>query len=513
TCNSSTSTTNLVKISSPQTSAQRAKFPSSQLANHLILERQKQDAARDEVLEFTRYQQTCDTKNLWLQTSERHFLRRTVQRHVQAAVGQHELRVLLEAEEQQHLQELEDKKEAMVERQAKMREKAKALRGRRESEQQQLISDKLELVREQCEELWTVESRCHKQQVSVERAAQGRSQQEQRRLQRQEDLLFDELWEADRQAKEEWEQLKVLVKEKELREEEARLTVCITLCTSHSSLMKLATRWQLERCFQLKMQRLAREQQEELQLDMSILQQLLHQETEQRQEAAQRKAELHEEQQRYRQYLSEELQKQRREEEETEQLIEEKLKKTWTKREQQSCLQREARNHLMKEVMEARHLQIQHKRKKTRLEGGAEQTGGGEQSEGRGGEETVRHLTSTLSLFMCQSHTDPVCGPPRQRTTCEAYQADLRAQIRHRQQLWREGRAQAQRESQQGLILQLLYDQKKDEILSRPSSHTIAPPIRSGEHRDPGLPPSTDSHSPPAQGRVLLGQPHECKEK
>nr|XP_020443304.1 cilia- and flagella-associated protein 53-like isoform X1 [Monopterus albus] len=68
----------------------RAKFPSSQLANHLILERQKQDAARDEVLEFTRYQQTCDTKNLWLQTSERHFLRRTVQRHVQAAVGQHE---------------------------------------------------------------------------------------------------------------------------------------------------------------------------------------------------------------------------------------------------------------------------------------------------------------------------------------------------------------------------------------------------------------------------------------
>lgn len=75
--------------------------------------------------------------------------------------------------------------------------------------------------------------------------------------------------------------------------------------------------------------------------------------------------ELREEQHRYRQYLSEELQKQRREEEETEQLIEEKLKETWTKREEQSRLQREARNRLMSEVMEARRLQIQHKRKES----------------------------------------------------------------------------------------------------------------------------------------------------
>lgn len=73
-------------------------------------------------------------------------------------------------------------------------------------------------------------------------------------------------------------------------------------------------------------------------------------------------AELREEQQRYRQYLSEELQRQKREEEQTELLMEEKLKEVWTKREEQSRLQREARNRLMKEVMEARSLQIQHKR-------------------------------------------------------------------------------------------------------------------------------------------------------
>lgn len=54
------------------------------------------------------------------------------------------LRELLEAEEQQLLQEVEEKKETTVERQAKMREKAKVLRERRESERQQLVSDKLD---------------------------------------------------------------------------------------------------------------------------------------------------------------------------------------------------------------------------------------------------------------------------------------------------------------------------------------------------------------------------------
>ncbi len=48
-------------------------------------------------------------------------------------------------------------------------------------------------------------------------------------------------------------------------------------------------RQQLDHCLRLKMKRLAREQQDELQLDMNILQQLLKQEADERQEAAQRK--------------------------------------------------------------------------------------------------------------------------------------------------------------------------------------------------------------------------------
>lgn len=54
------------------------------------------------------------------------------------------LRALLEAEEQQYLQEIEAKKETSLQRQEKMKEYIRALRERREKERQQVVSDKLE---------------------------------------------------------------------------------------------------------------------------------------------------------------------------------------------------------------------------------------------------------------------------------------------------------------------------------------------------------------------------------
>lgn len=50
-----------------------------------------------------------------------------------------------------------------------------------------------------------------------------------------------------------------------------------------------ARKQELDRCLRLKVKRLAREQEEELQVDMSILKQVLTQHTDDKQEAAQRK--------------------------------------------------------------------------------------------------------------------------------------------------------------------------------------------------------------------------------
>lgn len=52
------------------------------------------------------------------------------------------LREMLRREEQQYLLEMEQKEETTIERQAKMRERARALKDRRESERLQFVQEK-----------------------------------------------------------------------------------------------------------------------------------------------------------------------------------------------------------------------------------------------------------------------------------------------------------------------------------------------------------------------------------
>lgn len=67
---------------------QRMKFLPS--INQLILAK---PAARDNVLQFTKDQQSGDIKTAWLKSSDGHFLRGTTEREVGVAVKQHELAV------------------------------------------------------------------------------------------------------------------------------------------------------------------------------------------------------------------------------------------------------------------------------------------------------------------------------------------------------------------------------------------------------------------------------------
>lgn len=54
------------------------------------------------------------------------------------------MRELLKSEEEQYLQEISSKQETVLERQAKMRERARMLRERRESERMALVDKKLD---------------------------------------------------------------------------------------------------------------------------------------------------------------------------------------------------------------------------------------------------------------------------------------------------------------------------------------------------------------------------------
>ncbi|XP_035040830.2 cilia- and flagella-associated protein 53 [Hippoglossus stenolepis] len=499
----------------PHTVAVRAKLPQWRRADELMMDRRRQDAARDQLLKFNRKQQNCDIKSSWLKSSERQFLSGTVNREVQAAVKlyetdiehrRHRLQVVLAEEEQQLLQELEETKETLEERQEKMRVRAQTLRERRERERQQLVSDKLDQqFREQCQEVRSIHSRQREQQVREEQTALVRSRQQQLQQQQEEDELFHELWEADRRAKEEQEQQRAEMQrqrnmeqlngldtqveeaelkrrtEKEQREEEARLmrreAEEQVLQGQQQQRQKLQTRLsrrhELDQDFRMKMKHRARDQQDELQLDMNILQLLLQQETDEKQKAARRKVELCEEQHRYREYLSEELQRQRREDDETEQLINEKMEENWNRKEEQNRLQQENRRCIINEVVEAQRLQIQ---RNIDLK---EQKRAGDCRE-----------RDELNRMMEEMKVKDEEERRSDRRRCEEYELGLRRQLNDRQQLQSELRAQSQKEEEQSATLRQIYNNRKLQVLATPISHTaVTHPFRGAGTSGP--PPQT----------------------
>ncbi|KAF7656012.1 hypothetical protein LDENG_00047460 [Lucifuga dentata] len=464
-----------------------------------MLERRKKADARQKMLEFTQSQQTCEVKSSWLKSTDRHILKRTIHRQVNDAMNQYEmsieerrerLRIMLEAEEKQLLKEMDGKKETILEKQAKMRERVRTLKERRETERQQLVSDKLEQqFREGCDDLRAIQNKRKDEQVCMERAAQLQMRQRLQQQQQDEERLFAELWEADQQAKEEresqrlqrqqqknTEQLAFLRTQMEaaeqqqrqarqLKEEEAQLLreqgEMLRLEEQQKQHQKLQAqetrRRQLDQCLRLKMKRLAREQQEELALDLSILQQLLKGETDEKREAAQRKIEMWEEQQRYRQYLVAELEKEMREEEETDKLIKAEMEKAWAKQDKERQKQREAVSQLMKDVMETRCLQIQQKLDLNRQK----------QMQLTKDRDELNRVLEEIKLLDEEEKM-------RLKQTCQAYQADLLAQMLHQQHLHCEEEAEAEREYQHGLVSQAQYDKIKEEMLSRPVSHAAA---------------------------------------
>ncbi|KAG9265593.1 cilia- and flagella-associated protein 53 [Astyanax mexicanus] len=483
----------------PHSVAVRARHPSSKPPDYFILERRKQEVSRNKVLEFTKDQKTCDLKMLWERNTEQRMVSATIDRRVNEAMEQYQmsiderrerLRKMLESEEREFLRATEEQNETVLERQTKMRARAKYLQEKRESERQKVAAEKLDqLFREQCEELRTAETLRRRDEICRERAAQIRTRDEARRLHKDEEMLFANLWENDRLAKEQREiqeaqrqresnfhtlaflQDQMMAAEqqrqqaKQLKEQEAKLlreqSEMLRLEEQREHKQKLQSqerrRRQLDLSLRLKMKRVAQEQQDELALDMSILEQLLTIEKDEKKEEALRKLELCKEQQTYRQYLAEQLEEQRRQEAETEQLIEAELQQTWNRRAAQWNLEKEARDRLMKDVLDTRRIQIQEK-----LERNAQK-----QVELAKERDDLNRVVQENKLLDEQEKT-------RLRESCLEYQADLLAQILHQQQLWEQEQTEQEQEIRKGLVYQEKYNQKIQDVLSRPVSNTTA---------------------------------------
>lgn len=302
------------------------------------------------------------------------------------------LRELLANEEACLIQEMEDTQETVIERQAKMRERAKFLKDKRESERLMTVQEKYDLqFRGQCEELRSTLSKRHQDQVCLERLEQLRQKEEMAHQKRAQEQMYAQLWEQDmleKAAREEREakdlhernlgvldvlrkQMAALQAQKQeavkLKEEEAHLL------REQRALWKLEderarqekirkqadTRNMLDRSLASKARKKAKEEQEQLAFDLKMLEQLLEESRNEAMETIQRKRELREEDRRYRDYLAQLMAEEKAREIELERLIQLEVEAAWEKRIDQWRRERKARKLLLEDVMAGRAKQLQ----------------------------------------------------------------------------------------------------------------------------------------------------------
>ena len=116
----------------------------------------------------------------------------------------------------------------------------------------------------------------------------------------------------------------------------------------------------LDYSLKLKLKRQAKEVQEELALDMKILEELLISTQNEAQENLARKRQRMQEMQQYRQHLIEQRKIEEMRERELDSLINVEVEKQWNKRVENWRMEKQARNKLMKDVLEDRKIQVRH---------------------------------------------------------------------------------------------------------------------------------------------------------
>lgn len=93
---------------------------------------------------------------------------------------------MLQHEEQSYMSEIAVKQETTLERQARMRERAKELRDKRETERKEFVEEKLEQRwRDQCEEMRSLLTKKHQDEVCIERSEQLRLKAERNEREKQ----------------------------------------------------------------------------------------------------------------------------------------------------------------------------------------------------------------------------------------------------------------------------------------------------------------------------------------
>ncbi|KAI8789300.1 cilia- and flagella-associated protein 53-like [Biomphalaria glabrata] len=385
----------------PNSVAIKAKMPSKRPPDWLVM-KNRETEERIKALQFEVKDQHMRNIRTDFETSgDKKFLQLNIRSRIQSLTKANEynlecrrekLRNLFELEEANYLKEMDEQQETVIERQAKMRERAKFLKDKREAERLAFVQEKYDQqFKAQCEELRSTLSKRHQDQVCLERLEQLRHKDEIAQEEKAISDMYDKLWEQDmleKAAREEREakdlqernrgmvdvlrkQMAALEAQKEeanrLKEEEAQLMkeqqamwkMEDEIAHQEKLRKQQATRDMLDHSLAFKARKKAKEEQEQLAFDLKILEQLIEESRNEALETMQRKKELREEDQRFRSYLKQLMEDEKAREKELEKLIQNEVEAAWEKRIDQWRKERVARKLLLEDVMAGRAKQIQ----------------------------------------------------------------------------------------------------------------------------------------------------------
>ncbi|XP_041049515.1 cilia- and flagella-associated protein 53 [Carcharodon carcharias] len=466
---------------------------SGNFANLDMMKELKLDLIAEDYANFVKAQKRIESQNCTALENEQTKLKNNIRYMVQKAMEfykqdieqrRERLRDLLEAEEKEHLNQLSLMGETPLEQQAKIRQHVKDLKIKRERERQKLIAEKLDQqFREQCEELQTKLSHQRELELVKDRKVQIEFNKKLQNQQKEEEQMYEELWEKDRLAKEER-------MEKEMREQNEKLQEVLAglqeqmaeanakrmdqkrLKEEEAKAMKEKQRLSrlederlarekaqkqkefrvgLNRSMALKTKRLAKEKEEERALDTKIKEQTLKESSDVAKEQLQKKLDLQRELQTYRKYLAQKADDDKRNEEEANRLIEADMEKTWAKRSEQMRLKKEAQDRHKKEVMETRKLQVQELLEKNM----------------KNPQQVAEERAKIIQSIEEQKKVDEE-RLARGKRQNKAHQQDLLAQMRHQKQQAEIKKAEEQREVEAGKLEEAAYQKKIQDALSQP---------------------------------------------
>uniref|UniRef100_A0A8D0DSR3 Cilia- and flagella-associated protein 53 n=1 Tax=Salvator merianae TaxID=96440 RepID=A0A8D0DSR3_SALMN len=482
-----------VKGPKPQSLAFRAKFPKPNAIGKEILFWREQERRRHEAATYAKDHLLGVQINERDERNKRKEFHRLVQKRVAAEMqaylaGEEErkerLRDLLEAEEKGYIAELESREETVDERRNGMRQRAKLLRETREEARRKLVAEKREQqFRESSEEARTQWSKKHLKEVCEDRKAQLALKEELKKQAAEEEAHFAALWEEDRLAKEKraaeegqkrsgWKedmvnmlntQRAMVQAQKEearrLKEEEAKLM------EEERELMKLEDeraeiqrRQKLRECRDMlldsmkeKMKRQNEAKQEELALDMKILDHVMQESLEDTEGQKQRKKELLKEQQMYRAYLAQQMEEEKNREKEMDKLRAEETAKMWARRAEKEKTMREARNRLLRDVLDTRQLQIKEKMQRNALE-----------------QEALMRDKELLKEAILEYQRLEEESYARHLQQAKEYREELQAQMDYLKELRDSEKEEERREYALAVEAEKLYQEKIADVLSRP---------------------------------------------